>query len=160
MVLISVVERERYTRNGTTRSVFSGTGTSTACSERFSPKSGWVCEPVCASVSNGKPVRGNNGNQEGGGTVKLKKQESSVHIQPHTRRVHVCMHVLHACVYPMYVLYVCALCLHSIYAHCVCTLCIYSMYVLHACAENERSDRLLKLPSEPSGLVSVMLPRR
>ena len=91
---------------------------------------------------------------------KLKKQESSVHIPPHTRRVHVCMHVLHACVYPMYVLYVCALCLHSIYVLYVCTLCIYSMYVLHACAENERSDRLLKLPSEPSGLVSVMPPRR
>ena len=64
---------------------------------------------------------------------KLKKQESSVHTPPHTRRIHVCMHVLYVCMYSMYVLYVCALCLHSIYVLYVCTLCMYSMYVLYVC---------------------------
>ena len=91
---------------------------------------------------------------------KLKKQESSVHTPPHTRRIHVCVHVLYVCMYSMCVLYVRALCLHSIYVLYVCTLCMYSMYVLYVCVENERSNRLLKLLSEPSGLMSVLLPHR
>ena len=91
---------------------------------------------------------------------KPKKHESSVHIPPHTGRIHVCVRVLYVCMYSKRVLYVRALCLHSIYVLYVCTLCTYSMYVLYACVENERSNRLLKLLSEPSGLMSVLLPHR
>ena len=45
--------------------------------------------------------------------TKLKKQESSVHTTPHTRRIRVCMHVLNVCMYSMYVRHVRARCLHS-----------------------------------------------
>ena len=55
---------------------------------------------------------------------KFKKQESAVHTPPHTRRIHVCMHVLYVCIYSMYVLYVRALCLHSMCILYVCTLCL------------------------------------
>ena len=39
-----------------------------------------------------------------------------------------------------------------------CEFC--SMYVLDVCVENERSNGLLKLLSEPSGLMSVVLPHQ
>ena len=44
---------------------------------------------------------------------KQKRQESSVHTPLHTRRIHVCMHVLYVYMYSMYVLYVCTLCMYS-----------------------------------------------
>ena len=58
---------------------------------------GWAMslEPTGLAVSRNQP----------------KKQESSVHTPPHTRRIHVCVHVLYVCMYSMYVLYVCTLCM-------------------------------------------------
>ena len=53
---------------------------------------------------------------------KHKRQESSVHTPLHTRRIHVCMHVLYEC-----------------------TLCMYSMYVLVVEHAQGRSASLLEL---------------
>ena len=143
VVLISVVERERYTRNGTTRSVFSGTGTSTACSERFSPKSGWVCEFVCASVSNGKPGRGDNGKQEGGHRETQKAREFRSHTTTHKACTR-----MYACTPCMCLPHVCTLCVCSMFALYICTLCMYSMYILYVCTPCLCRERALRQIAE------------
>ena len=50
---------------------------------------------------------------------KLKKQESSVHTPPHTRRIHVCVHELYVCMYSMCVLYVFYVCILVFYGDSV-----------------------------------------